>query len=421
MIEVIFFFLLLFLGNLAQLYLFITMILYLFISFTGVFLYIKNESIDFKKNKKFAVLIPAHNEENVISNLLDSIDMLDYPEDLYDVFVICDHCSDKTKEIVSNYDVGLLEYNDRFPSNKARALNRAIDDILRERDIYDAFCYFDADSLVHPDFLKAMAGYLSSGAKVIQAQQLPKNPDESFLSVIISSGQFITNKFFQKPKNMLGLSATLHGKGMCFDTDTVKRFRWDENCLTEDLEMQMRLIENGIRIYWSEKAIVFDEEPIMIRQYLMRSIRWTRGSLDTAKKHASNLFKLFFKKLDFKMLEAFVYCFGVYRVIIVVFVALAMYLTRNEFNLLIYCFRLIPYEALISKLLFLVMPFVILPFMILLDKKIGFNMFVGYFLQPALGFFRIPIFLFGIAKDRELWNRTEHTSKVKITDIINNR
>jgi cellulose synthase/poly-beta-1,6-N-acetylglucosamine synthase-like glycosyltransferase len=217
---------------------------------------------------------------------------------------------------------------------------------------------------------------------------------------------------------MVGLSATLHGKGMCFTTDIVKKFKWDENCLTEDLEMQMKLIENGIRIHWGEQSIVFDEEPIVISQYLMRSIRWTRGSLDTARKHAYNLFKLFFKKLDFKMLEAFIYCFGVYRVIVVVFVALSMYLTRNEFNLLIYLFHLIPYEDIISKLLFLVMPFVILPFMILFDRKIGFNMFIAYFLQPALGFFRIPIFLFGVAKDRDIWDRTEHTSKVKITDII---
>lgn len=404
-------------SNIFQFYLLFTMFLYLFISISGLYLYNKRKN-KFSFSKKFAVLIPAHNEENVIGNLLESIGMIDYPAELYDVYVIADHCTDLTERIAKNYSVNLLSYNDKLPSSKARALNLATYDILSMNKEYDAFCYLDADSLVHPDFLKAMSGALEDGQLVIQGMQIPKNKKESLISMIVSSGQFITNNFFQKPKEFLGLSATLHGKGMCFSIDIVKKFRWDEKCLTEDLEMQMRVINEGIRIHWCEDAIVYDEEPVFISQYIKRSIRWTRGSLDTAKKHAFNLFISFIKTFDLRRLEAFVYCFGVYRIVIVVFVCVSMYITRNKFNLLIYFFNLIPYDKIVSKFVFLSMPFFVFPLSMIFDKRAGGYMFLAYFAQPFLGFFRFPIFILGIIKDRKIWDRTEHTSVVKISDIL---
>ncbi|HOJ86431.1 MAG TPA: glycosyltransferase family 2 protein [Elusimicrobiales bacterium] len=406
-----------FVGNIFQFYILITMFVYLFISFSGIFFYKRNDK-KFSHSKKFAVLIPAHNEEKVIGNLLESLSFLDYPKDLYDVYVICDHCSDSTSKISKGYNVNILSYDDNLPSNKARALNRATKDILSSADKYDAFCYIDADSLIHPDFLKAMSGCMDDGGKAIQGMQLPKNRNESILSMIVSSGQFITNNFFQKPKEFLGLSATLHGKGMCFSTEIVKKFKWDESCLTEDLEMQMRLINAGIRIRWCESAIVYDEEPVHITQYIKRSVRWTRGSLDTAKKHAWRLLVSFIKTSDFKILEGFIYCFGVYRIIVVFISLVSIYFTKDKFNILVYFFHLIPYDDLYYKLIFISLPFIIFPLSMIFDKRAGFPMFSVYFLQPALGFLRFPIFVLGILKDRKIWDRTDHTSTVRIGDLL---
>src|SRR5215212_6314913 len=44
---------------------------------------------------RFAILIPAHEEELVIGRLLDSLNGLDYPRELFEVHVIADHCSDQ--------------------------------------------------------------------------------------------------------------------------------------------------------------------------------------------------------------------------------------------------------------------------------------------------------------------------------------
>jgi len=405
-------------GNVFQFYLILSMIIYLFISVTGIFVYrFKDKKTSY--STKFALLIPAHNEEKVIGNLIESLRMIDYPSNMYDVYIICDHSLDLTEKIAGESGFEVLHYSDNLPSSKARALNLATDDIMSiDKKMYDAFCYFDADSLVHPDFLKVMSYYIENGELAIQGRQIPKNPNESLLSMIVSSSQYITNYFFQKPKEYLGLSATLHGKGMCFAAEVVKRFKWDENCLTEDLEMQMRLINNSIKIRWAEDAIVYDEEPVHINQYIKRSIRWTKGSLDTAKKHAFNLLTSFVKTLDFKRLEAFIYCFGVYRVLVVFFVGVSIYITKGNFNMLVYIFKNIPYDNILLKFMFLSLPFIIFPASMIFDKMAGFKMFLVYFLQPVLGFFRIPIFLLGIFKDRSIWDKTEHTSAVRISDVL---
>src|SRR5690349_15169009 len=51
-------------------------------------------------NVNFAILIPAHNEEAILHNLLKSLSALTYPKDQYTVYVVADNCSDRTAEIV---------------------------------------------------------------------------------------------------------------------------------------------------------------------------------------------------------------------------------------------------------------------------------------------------------------------------------
>ena len=56
-----------------------------------------------KKQHKYAVVIAARNEENVIGNLLDSIAKQDYPKELITTFVVADNCTDKTAKVARNH------------------------------------------------------------------------------------------------------------------------------------------------------------------------------------------------------------------------------------------------------------------------------------------------------------------------------
>ena len=52
-----------------------------------------------KKNHRYAVLIAARNENAVIGDLIHSIRVQNYPQELIDIFVIADNCTDNTAAI----------------------------------------------------------------------------------------------------------------------------------------------------------------------------------------------------------------------------------------------------------------------------------------------------------------------------------
>ena len=66
---------------------------------------------------KFSVIIPAHNEESVISKALESIKQQSFTD--YEVIVICDACSDKTAEIARSYGAKVIDV-DAHSSGAAR-------------------------------------------------------------------------------------------------------------------------------------------------------------------------------------------------------------------------------------------------------------------------------------------------------------
>lgn len=60
-------------------------------------------------------IIPAHNEEAVVADLIESLKKQDYPKELYDIYVIADNCTDKTAEVAKQ--AGAIVYQ-RFDETK---------------------------------------------------------------------------------------------------------------------------------------------------------------------------------------------------------------------------------------------------------------------------------------------------------------
>ncbi|OGS55295.1 MAG: hypothetical protein A3J79_05595 [Elusimicrobia bacterium RIFOXYB2_FULL_62_6] len=400
-------------ANLVQVLLFLTGVFYFLLSLRGFFRNGKPAPAGYAR--RFAVLLPAYNEEKVIKYSIESLLRMSYPADKFDIFVVADHCTDGTAAAARALGVKVLEHTgpDRKPG-KGRALKWAVSLVLAEGG-YDALAYFDADSLAHPDFLSVMNDHLAAGETALQGRQLAKNTD-TWLPRILASGHIVSNRFFQKPKYALGLSATLHGKGMCFSRAVAEKYPWDETCLTEDIEMQMRLIRCGVRIAWAEDAVVFDEEPVTIGQYVKRTVRWTSGSLDTARRHLAGLWRRALAHRDAKAFEGGVYCAQVYRLAVVTVTAGLMYYTKDSFNLFIWLFQQVHYARLTVKIMSASV--LVFPAAALLLEKAPPSIFMAYFFQPVLGLFRIPVFVAGVFRSRREWGRTEHTSQVAIADLV---
>ena len=74
------------------------------------------------KNHKFMAIIPAHNEEMVVANLIESLKNQTYDKNLYDIYVIADNCTDKTAEVARKAGAIVYERFDNAHKTKGYAL-----------------------------------------------------------------------------------------------------------------------------------------------------------------------------------------------------------------------------------------------------------------------------------------------------------
>ena len=105
------------------------------------------------KLHKYAIVIPARNEENVIGNLLDSIKSQDYPSEYITVFVIADNCTDNTAEIARSKGADCYERFDNERRTKGFALQFLFNKIKEDYGIeaFEGYFVFDSDNLLNSD------------------------------------------------------------------------------------------------------------------------------------------------------------------------------------------------------------------------------------------------------------------------------
>ena len=123
---------------------------------------------------------------------------------------------------------------------------------------YDAVVVFDADNLVHPDFLMEMNHHLCKGSKIIQGYLDAKNPYDTWVAGTFAIAFWVIDHVSHLAKTNIGLSAVLGGTGMCITTDVIREQGWRATCLVEDMEFTMKSLATGIKTTWAHDAIVYD-------------------------------------------------------------------------------------------------------------------------------------------------------------------
>ena len=111
----------------------------------------KDKPLKVNKNHKFMAIIPAHNEENVVANLVKSLKAQNYPKELFDIYVIADNCTDNTAKVAQDAGAIVYERFDATRKTKGYAMQWFLKQKIEENADYDAFCVFDADNVAMPD------------------------------------------------------------------------------------------------------------------------------------------------------------------------------------------------------------------------------------------------------------------------------
>lgn len=381
--------------------------------------------------KSFALVVAAHNEENVISYTIESLKNLEYPKELYDIFVIADNCTDDTAEVARKAGALVHERTDTTLKGKGYALAWMFDRIFKMDKKYDAVAVFDADNLVSSNFLSRMNDMLCEGHKAIQSYLDIKNPYDSWVTLTYSMMYWITNKMFNQTRHNLNMWCTIGGTGFCLDTEVLKQIPWDATCLAEDLEYTVKLVLNDIRVSWCGDAAIYDEKPITFMQSWNQRKRWMQGHVDVFSRFFIKLIKKGFKERKLTPIDLALYNFQPINIVLTSLISLILYLVVYIPDLHIQSFsvkQVIDMQLLEPWAMYLDIGFLkvfptfflyMLPVLILiLEKKFNLRVLFGMLWFPIFAITWIPIIILGIInRNKKEWNHTLHTRQITIKEL----
>ena len=245
-----------------------------------------------KRLPTVSIIVPVKDEEKVVGRLLDAFLRVDYPPEKMEVIVVEDGSTDKTVQVC-------IEYVERYPgrvklvrkptsNGKPSALNFGLKHARGE-----VIGVFDADSVPEPDILKRVAAYFE-GLKVeaLQGRTLSINADENMLTKLISYEDAVRYEAYIRGKDALGLFVPLTGscyfvrRSLLLDVGG-----WNDNCLSEDMELAAKLLERGVKIKYAADVRCLQENPSRLKTLFRQRTRWFRGSMEAALKYGRLLRK----------------------------------------------------------------------------------------------------------------------------------
>ncbi|MDR0884458.1 MAG: glycosyltransferase [Oscillospiraceae bacterium] len=231
------------------------------------------------RQHRFAIIIAARNEQDVIAYLIESLKQQNYPSELFDIIVVADNCTDYTAEVARSCGALTFERFNNREVGKGFALHWIFDILLKEYpEKYDAMCVFDADNLADAEFLGEMNRQLCAGHQIVQGYRCAKNPRDSLVSGYYAIYWSTLCRFYYLPRTRLGLSAFVGGTGFCFCIDIIKETGWQTKTMSEDSEFSLQNIIAGRRVIYAHEAVFYDDQPTEFSQSLTQRRRWVNGT-----------------------------------------------------------------------------------------------------------------------------------------------
>ena len=244
---------------------------------------------------RVTIQLPIYNERYVVKRLIESVCKINYPAHLLEVQVLDDSTDDTTKiaramvakKKAAGTDIVYMHRNDRS-GFKAGALKEGLKTAKGS-----VVAVFDADFIPGPDFLKESVPYFQDPRiGMLQTRWGHINSDYSLLTRAQSIG--IDGHFGveQASRAWSGLFMNFNGTGGIWRKKTIQDAGgWQADTLTEDLDLSYRAQLKGWKLMFASQVVCPAEIPVTINAFKSQQHRWAKGSIQTARKNLSRLFK----------------------------------------------------------------------------------------------------------------------------------
>lgn len=244
--------------------------------------------------KSITVVIPMHNEELVLSYVLDSLLECDYDRDLLEIIPINDNSNDRTRELLDayhkKYEFIRPLHRDCAERGKPVGLNDAME--LASGEI---IIVFDADYRPARDMLKQLAiAFENPEVGAVMGRVIPYNTNKNILTRLINLERSGGYQVDQQARYNLRTIPQYGGTVGGFRKDVLRSTGgFDPLVLAEDTELTYRLYTKGWKVIYANSAECYEEAPETWEVRAKQIRRWARG-------HNQVLFRYLFKTITTK-------------------------------------------------------------------------------------------------------------------------
>jgi len=253
---------------------------------------------------RLTVLVPAHNEEQLIARCVSSLLDQTYPSDLFRVVVIADNCTDQTAGRAAAAGAEVMARDEPDARGKGQALRWAIDRLAAEATPWDAVVIVDADSIADHGMLAALEVELAAGHTAVQADYTVLAQAGSPRSELVAAGFLLFHRVRMSGRGAIGMPAFLFGNGMLFSRELLEAHPWDAFTGVEDLEYTIRLRLAGIRPRFALAANVSGPMPVSRAGAVRQRLRWEGGRFNVVKTRLWALVRAAAARRDARLLDA---------------------------------------------------------------------------------------------------------------------
>lgn len=244
-----------------------------------------------------SVLIPMHNEEKVAKDILSLLTMSAYPKEKLEIIPIDDHSTDRTQEILRQFEKEYPFIKPLIRRNGKRGKPISLNDALRLAN-GDIVVVFDADYLPGKGLIRELViNFIDPEVGAVMGRVIPLNISKNILTRILDLERIGGYQVDQQARYNLKLIPQYGGTVGAFRKDLViQSGGFEEHILAEDTELTYRLYLEGYKVVYANRAECFEEVPERWDVRARQIRRWSCG-------HNQVMFKYFLKTLTSKKLS----------------------------------------------------------------------------------------------------------------------
>jgi hypothetical protein len=224
------------------------------------------------KSLKFAVIVPAHNEEILIVPCVKSLF-----SPAATLYVIAHNCTDATAANAEAAGAIVLTLNESSGHGKGAALHFGFTEAMNAGA--EAVMVIDADSTASPNLVAEVAAAMAGGSQALQCRYIAANAQPTAKTRLQSLALLGMNVVRPRGRSRLGLSCGIFGNGFALSAPTLQRVPYRAHSIVEDLEYHLLLLQAGIRVDFLDTAQVTGEVPTNQTAAASQRARWEGGRL----------------------------------------------------------------------------------------------------------------------------------------------